>query len=234
MKRLENKQGIPQLRCVFNLRRFVLLSLVAGCLGLIGGCASMSRLDCLTVDWFDKGYEDGLRGSTMERYGRYADDCTKHGIAPNRQEYERGRNQGLSLYCTSNKGYRVGRAGRTYTHVCPPGSEPDFLHGFYAGQQVHLAEVRILEVESAIASLKRVNTNLESQVDKLEAELLDDETDDETKATLLRQIKRRQQEIGQNEARIEQYYEKKVDAVVNYRETVEEVRSLGFQESMAY
>lgn len=196
---------------------------------LLSSCASMSEVDCYYSDWYAKGLADGANGSTMERFNRYVKDCARHGVTPDRTDYTDGRQKGLESYCTESHGYAMGSNGRYYNFVCPPSLEPDFLSGYDPGKRLHDAENGIESINSSIASLIRKNEGLEREIEELEDELLDPDTDEETRATRLRQIKRRQTEITQNELKVREFYELKVEATVRYRETVREVRDLGFR-----
>ena len=201
----------------------------AVCALLLSSCASMNEVDCYYTDWYAKGLVDGAAGATMDRFNRYVKDCSRHGVTPDRSDYTDGRQEGLESYCTLSHGYEVGRYGRQYNFVCPSSLEQDFLSGYNPGKRLHDAENWIESIDSNIDSLTRTNERLEREIEKFEDELLDPDTDEETRATRLRQIKRRQSEITQNELQIREYYELKVDATVAYRETVRDLQDLGFR-----
>ena len=53
---------------------------------LLGGCATMSESECLTVDWQTIGFEDGVAGYSGDRIGQHRGcfgnsllGCTVHG-----------------------------------------------------------------------------------------------------------------------------------------------------------
>lgn len=188
----------------------------------------MSEVDCYYADWYAKGLVDGANGSTMERFDRYIKDCSRYGVTPVRADYSDGRQKGLESYCTQSHGYKMGRDGRHYRYVCPASLERDFLSGYDPGKRLNDAERVIESINASISGLIRANDSLEREIEKLEDELLDSDTDEKTRETRLRQIKRRQSEITQNELKVREYYELKVEATVTYRETVREVRDLGF------
>ena len=195
---------------------------------LLSSCASMSEVDCYYTDWYAKGLVDGANGSTMERFNRYVKDCSRHGVTPDRTDYIDGREEGLESYCTQSHGYEMGRHGRYYNYVCPSSLEADFFSGYNPGKRLHDAENSVVSINSSIAALVRTNEVLEREIEKFEDELLDPDTEEETRATRLRQIKRRQSEITQNELKVREFYEHKVEAIVTYRQVVREVRDLGF------
>ncbi|MCY4143586.1 MAG: DUF2799 domain-containing protein [Gammaproteobacteria bacterium] len=207
---------------------------IVSCLMFVYGCASMSHTDCYYTDWYAKGVIDGTNGEAMSRFTRYVSDCSKYAITPDRQDYTDGRLKGLESYCTRENGYYSGRYGREYKHVCPGTLEADFLSGYRPGSRLDEAESRIESINSSIASKNRRIERLNAEIDKFETELLDEDTDDETRATRLRQIKRRQTEIGRHQVEIQGLYEQKVEAIVAYRQRVQENNDLGFHEEERY
>lgn len=231
--------GFRQQRMLGSCFAALLARVAAGLLGvffliLVAACASMSHTDCYYADWYAKGMIDGTRGEAMSKFTRYVADCSKYAITPDRHDYTDGRQKGLESYCTRENGYYIGRHGREYRFVCPTTDEREFLSGYDPGRRLDEAESRVESIDSSIASLQRKIERLRTEIDKFEVELLDDETDDETRSTRLRQIKRRQTEIGRHQAEIQRNYERKVEAIVAYRQQVQENRDLGFTETMRY
>lgn len=213
----------------FSSAKILRSVVLAVCALLLSSCASMNKVDCFYTDWYAKGLADGAAGATMDKFNRYVKDCSRHGVTPERSDYTDGRQKGLESYCTQSHGYEVGRFGHQYRFVCPSSLERDFLSGYNPGKRLHDAENAIESIDSNIDNLMSRNERLEREIEKFEDELLDPDTDEETRATRLRQIKRRQSEIAQNELQIREYYELKVDAIVSYRETVRELRDLGLR-----
>ena len=71
-------------------------AIAAMCLALgIAGCASMSKNECVMVDWRTIGYEDGVAGRAGDQIGRYRKACADHGVAPDLGAYQAGRAEGL-------------------------------------------------------------------------------------------------------------------------------------------
>src|SRR6516162_3490156 len=100
---------------------------------VLGGCASMSKDECLTVDWRTVGYEDGVAGYPGDRIAQHRKDCAKYGVSTNLELYQQGRDQGLQEYCQPANGYRIGVGGGGYAGVCPANLEPAFLGAFNSG-----------------------------------------------------------------------------------------------------
>lgn len=119
---------------------------------LISGCASLDRDECVNADWYAIGLEDGARGRGLERLGDHRRACAKHNVAPNAERYLAGRNEGLKSFCTYERGFSEGRAGRAYAGACP---QPEiFLAGYQRGRELHELNRRLAEVEKEIGRIK--------------------------------------------------------------------------------
>lgn len=119
---------------------------------LISGCASLDRDECVNADWYAIGLEDGARGRAVERLGDHRRACAKHNVAPNSERYLAGRSEGLKSFCTYERGFSEGRAGRAYAGACP---QPQaFLAGYQRGRELHELNRRLAEVEKEIGRIK--------------------------------------------------------------------------------
>lgn len=112
----------------------------------------MDKDECRTADWYGIGLEDGARGRPVERLGEHRRACAKHNVTPDPQRYLAGRNEGLRSFCTYERGYAEGRAGRAYQAGCP--DPANFLAGHQRGRELHELERRRGEVEKDIARIK--------------------------------------------------------------------------------
>ena len=129
----------------------ILVSLV------VRACATYSKDECLSNDWQQIGYSDGVRG-------RYADDlqthqttCRDHGVDINEDAYLQGHKQGVKLYCTEGNAYSLGSKGKSYNDVCPYNSRNSFLASYKFGQEMYLRD-----------SLDKINRNIDSNYAQLE------------------------------------------------------------------
>lgn len=110
---------------------------------VLAGCGSMSRNECLTVDWRTVGYEDGVAGYSGDRIGQHRKACAKYGVSTDLQLYQQGRESGLREFCTPTNGYRIGVQGGGYAGVCPANLEPAFLAAFDSGHQLYSLQARV-------------------------------------------------------------------------------------------
>lgn len=144
------------------LRVLTLLGLAFGA-ALLGGCATMSKGECLTANWYQIGRNDGARGFERARLYQHREACIEYGVTPQSTQYYKGRQAGLQSYCTPQNGFEEGRAGRPYRKVCPAKLEPAFLHKYRQGEAIHDV---LTEID-----------NVQSRVDRLGRQLTDDDTD---------------------------------------------------------
>lgn len=132
---------------------------------LVSACSTMNKSECLNADWRTIGYGDGARGYKAARIGEHRSSCAEHGIRPNLNAYNTGREQGLSQYCTPTTGYNKGISGYRYNGVCANHNERDFVEALNYGLAIY-GEVRTLN------KLKSEYRKQEKYIRQLEDELL--------------------------------------------------------------
>lgn len=130
---------------------FSALLLAAAC-----GCASLDRDDCVQGSWYAIGLEDGARGRPVERLADHRRACAEYHIAPDADQYLAGRAEGLKSFCTYERGYSEGRAGRAYNAACP--APQAFLAGYQRGRELHDLQAELKAVENEIARSKAAIT----------------------------------------------------------------------------
>lgn len=131
---------------------------------VLQGCASMSKDECLTADWYAIGYESGIRGQREAQISEHRKACAEYGVTPNLASYLRGREAGLQKFCTPRNGYRLGRAGRGYAGVCPAALDSDFLQSYRAGRELYDIEQNInrlgRRVKAKQSELRQINKDI--------------------------------------------------------------------------
>jgi len=153
---------------------------MAVCVGLLAGCATIPEEQCAKVDWYDLGVNDGLSGHSADRLLRHRDACAGVKVIPDEKRYLQGRQVGLAEYCRPANAQREGLAGHPYADVCDA------------------AFKRIYQAAYAVASLKRrINNNLD-EVSRKETELRDQKISDSKRNQLrseIRELDRRRESL---------------------------------------
>jgi len=172
---------------MLDLKRAGLMGAAAFAL-ILQGCASMSKNECLTADWYAIGYESGIRGQRETQISEHRKACAEHGVTPDLARYLQGREAGLQSFCEPRNGYRLGRAGTGYAGVCPPGLEADFLQAYSAGRELYGMQQTInrlgRHIKAKQAELKTLNEDI---ADK-QGELIAAGTTPSQRALLLTQM----------------------------------------------
>ena len=120
----------------------------------LGGCASMSKRDCLAGNWYERGYDDANGGDTFDRLDSHAKACAKVGVVPDEPIYATGYEAGLVDYCTPERGYALGLRDSDYRDICPFGTESAFLGRYVDGLESALV-MREIDAADAEDELER-------------------------------------------------------------------------------
>src|SRR5688572_24288271 len=147
------------------LARYLIACLALACLG-VGSCTTLSKDECMAMDWRTIGYEDGAAGHQGSRIGVHRKACAEHGVAPDFDAYQAGRAEGLVEFCTAANGYRIGAAGGQYAGVCPIEREGDFLRAFSEGQEAYELRSRVNSASNQLGTKRRELERLEKEVTK--------------------------------------------------------------------
>lgn len=195
---------------------------------LLQSCAPISKADCLYGDWYAKGWEDGTKGEPLSVFVDYSQACAKHGVTPDRAEYESGRSEGLKEYCTTDMGWEEGSGGFRYHNVCPSDLETAFLRGYEPGLRLFNAETNLRNLEDEITYSREEVSDLEQQIEELEEIVADDDTDEGDRKIYTRRIKEHERRIDGLEDNIDELRVRRTLAQVEYLDVLTDVKAAGF------
>jgi hypothetical protein len=137
------------------MRYLALLPLLA-----LAACATLSEDQCRQGDWQAIGQADGANGRTPDYLAKHAKACADFGIVPDAALWEKGRRQGLPLYCRPARAWDEGADGRRLSPVCPPEelaelqrANRDGLIYHRIGEDIAEAEREIGRITAELASL---------------------------------------------------------------------------------
>ncbi|MCB9093235.1 MAG: DUF2799 domain-containing protein, partial [Halobacteriovoraceae bacterium] len=124
----------------------------------IASCTTLTKEDCQSMNWFEKGRSDAMNGKTIKAFSEYNKTCSQYNVTVDHEKYASGRVQGLTFFCTYENGQLFGRGGEAYLGICPQKLEPEFLKGYYIGKKE--AELKKKEQE---LELREQDLKLKSQ-----------------------------------------------------------------------
>ena len=165
----------------------------------LAGCASMSKEECLTVDWRTVGYEDGAAGRSGEAIGQRRKACAAAGITPDLDAYRAGRAAGLREYCQPEHGYRLGAAGGRYGGYCAADLAPAFTQAYEAGRELHAREYRVRQADERLAAMHRELDGIEHRMTAAGFEAISSTSTSEQRAQALleaEQLAQRQERLA--------------------------------------
>jgi len=138
----------------FSFQRCAQSGLLATLL-VLTGCASMTEEECLTADWYERGLHDGRNGQPQNYLAQHFEACSKVGVVPREDAWNKGHARGITDYCTPENGARMGRQGHSYRNSCPAHLESAFLAQYRPAYRVYQAEQHINSLNSSISSKER-------------------------------------------------------------------------------
>lgn len=144
------------------------------------GCATLDKSECAAADWAGIGERDGANGLPPGQLAKHHKACAKHGIAIDPEPYHRGRERGLSRYCTPDSGYQLGVDGGQYQGVCPAAQAERFTEAYTKGLKIKLdtlsleqtrldQELLTSRLERAALATQGPNEKLDEHIESLQS-----------------------------------------------------------------
>jgi hypothetical protein len=188
---------------------------------MLSACATMDRDECLTVDWRTVGFEDGAAGYSVDRIGRHRKACAKHGVTPDLETYQSGREDGLREYCVPANGFKLGSQGRNYNAVCPSDVEPAFADAYHSGMQLYTLQSRVSNVSQQIEERRDELDTAESDIVTRSAVAISDQATTKERAQAVVDVKHLGERVGRLKSEIQQLEEERV----HYERDLEDYRA---------
>jgi hypothetical protein len=139
------------------IRVFAVLAMVAS----LGGCASLSKSECLNANWEDIGTRDGANGYPEEYLIQHSTACAKVGVAPDRGAWLHGREKGLERFCIPHRAYQLGEYGSAFeVGICRNFDQERLQDAYEKGRDVHRRSDELSSIDNEIRS---INTRLEDK-----------------------------------------------------------------------
>lgn len=195
---------------------------------VISGCASLSKNECLNADWQIIGFEDGSRGSALDRIGQHRKACARVNIIPDMALYETGHKKGAREYCTRARGYAEGAKGAAYYGICPEDLAGAFLRGYGDGQERYALDKSLNEINSEIASINSRLSEIEADVAWHEREIISGESGSGSRGEHLASLRDLQRETTELLVTLHQTQEQKYFLEQDYQSLLNHHKSLGY------
>ena len=186
--------------------RRIATAVTATALLALGGCASLSKSQCLADDWETVGYRDGANGMSSSALMRHQNACVKHGVTPDREAYLRGWHDGVEQYCQPVNGFAVGEAGGGFSNVCPPRLQQAFHAAWQDGRRLYQARSELNALYRAIEQREAHLREVKAELAGISGRLLEPEATVADRAALLVTAKDLAEEQGRLASEIEELH----------------------------
>jgi hypothetical protein len=144
-----------------NNRSFFRVLAALAVLGSLGGCASLSKSECMNANWEDIGIRDGANGQPEEYLIQHSTACAKVNVVPDRGAYLHGREQGLERFCVPHRAYQLGEYGNGFdVGICRNFDQERLQVAYEKGRDVNQ---RSNELSSIDSEIRDINTRLEGK-----------------------------------------------------------------------
>lgn len=126
---------------------------------LLSSCATMNQDECLTANWQAKGFEEGSQGQDFQNFNKHLKACAKHGVTANYEQYQKGYQQGITHFCTPQRGYQLGKNNSPIPNVCPTELMISMQNAYQQGHRLFI-EKQLLKKD-----IEKINQNIQ-QLDR--------------------------------------------------------------------
>jgi hypothetical protein len=144
-----------------NNRSLVRILAALGVLSGLGGCASLSKSECMNANWEDIGIRDGANGQPEEYLIQHSTACAKVHVVPDRGAWLHGREQGLERFCVPHRAYQLGEYGSGFeVGICRNFDQDRLQDAYEKGRDVHRCADELSSIDS---EMRDINNRLENE-----------------------------------------------------------------------
>ena len=142
-------------------------------IGSLGGCASLSKSECMNANWQDIGIRDGANGRPEEYLIQHSTACAKVGVRPDREQWLRGRDQGLERFCQPHRVYEIGEGGGGFdAGICRNFDEDRLVDAYDKGRDVNHRTNALNDIDNEMRDINAKLADKKSELDKKERDAL--------------------------------------------------------------
>jgi len=170
------------------LRQVKVMLMVMLLVGVMSGCATLNENECLSADWYQIGFSDGVKGEPETYLEKHRKACSKHGVRTDMSEWLTGRQEGLRRYCTAERGYEEGLSNKKYHGVCSGLAGREFEQAYQRGNELYQQRQLVAQLESDLKGVEQNLADLDYEWDSLRADLLNDRLSSHERRQLVKRL----------------------------------------------
>ena len=137
-----------------NARSLAKLFTTLAVLATLGGCASMSKSECMAANWEDVGIRDGASGRPEAYLIQHSKACAKVNVVPDRGAWLHGREQGLDRFCVPYRAYQLGEYGGGFdVAICRNYDQDRLVNAYEQGLEVNRLANSLASIDGEIEGI---------------------------------------------------------------------------------
>jgi hypothetical protein len=137
-----------------NARSLIRIFTAFALFASLGGCASLSKSECLAANWEDVGIRDGASGRPEEYLIQHSKACAKVDVVPDRGAWLQGRERGLDRFCVPYRMYQIGEHGGGFdAAICRRYDQDRLVNAYEQGLEVNRLGNELASIDGEIESI---------------------------------------------------------------------------------
>ena len=137
-----------------NSRSLFKAIVAVAALASLGGCASMSKNECMAANWEDVGIRDGASGRPEEYLIQHSKACAKVNVVPDRGAWLHGREQGLDRFCVPYRAYQLGEYGGGFdVAICRNYEQDRLVNAYEQGLEVNRLAHSLASIDGEVQDI---------------------------------------------------------------------------------
>lgn len=155
---------------------------------VISGCATLSKSECYSANWYMIGMEDGVSGKSTSSIGKHRKACAKYNVMPDLDEYLSGHKEGVHQYCTKTNGFESGQRGNKYHNVCPAEVQDEFMEGYQLGRKLFNMRQEIERTSRRVKTERNKLRDLKDEINEKKSWLISKDSTEKERAVWIEEI----------------------------------------------
>ncbi len=136
------------------------------------GCSGVSRSDCSSTDWKQKGVSDGQKGQAAEDILKTEKFCKQKNVDFPIVSYKEGWVDGIKEYCSPENGFKLSSKGKKVNVAnCPIEYQPNLVDSIKKGEEYLKVQKNIVKLEKNKENLKEKREDVKDNISENQSEL---------------------------------------------------------------
>jgi len=144
---------------------------------LLAGCLGGEELDCASINWTQKGLEDGKNGLDETNVLKIKKKCESQGVVASVVDYKQGWLVGIEVHCSPQNAFKLGKDGSKALkkNNCPVEFKTNFAESFKRGVELKKINETLGPLQKKVKTLKVDKEQLSNKLNKTEVDIIEAE-----------------------------------------------------------